>query len=62
MFKNQFCLIWKSESVSFYKPIEELNLNVNVFDCVLSDKHSKCFIKNDYKPKKVQSHLTNMVV
>ena len=29
---------------------------------VISDKHVKSFIKYDYKPKKVQCPLTNVVV
>ena len=36
--------------------------NFKVIDNVLSDKHVKSFIKYEYKPKKVQSQLTNMIV
>ena len=31
-------------------------------DNFISDKHVKSYIKNEYRPKKVQSQLTNMVV
>ena len=40
----------------------ELKLNFKVFVKVLSVKHVKSFIKYEYKPEKVQSPLTNMVV
>ena len=35
---------------------------MKVFGIVLSDKHVKSFIEYEYKPKKVQSQLTNMIV
>ena len=63
MHNNHFCLIWKTDCVSFNKAIEdELEPNFKVVDIVLSDKHVKSFIKYEYKSKKVQSQSTNMVV
>ena len=60
---NHFCLIWKSDNISFNQVIEnELKPNFKVVDNVVSDKHVKSFIKYEYKPKKVQSQLTNVVV
>ena len=59
---NHFCLIWKSDRVSFEKAIKELKDNFKVIDNVISDKHVKSFIKYEYKPIKVQSQLTNVVV
>ena len=60
---NQFCLIWKSQNFSLNQAIEnELKLNFKVVDNVISDKHVKSYIKYEYKPKNVQSQLTNMVV
>ena len=59
---NPFCLIWKSYGVSFDKAIRELKDNFKVIDNVISDKHVKSYIKYEYKPKKVQSQLTNMIV
>ena len=59
---NHFCLIWKSDGVSFDKAIKELKDNFKVIDNVISDKHDKSYIKYEYKPKKVQSQLTNMIV
>ena len=58
-----FCLIWKSNAISFNRVVEdELKPNFKVVDNVISDKHVESFIKNDYKLKKVQSPLTNIVV
>ena len=59
---NHFCLIWKSDRVSFEKAIKELKDNFRVVDNVISDKHVKIYIKYEYKPEKVQSQLTNMIV
>ena len=57
---NRFCLIWKSNDINFNKTIEdELKPNLRVADKVISDKHVKSFSKYEYKPKKVQSPLTN---
>ena len=59
---NHFFLIWKSDGVSFDKAKKELKDNFKVVVNVISDKHVKCYFKYEYKPKKVQSQLTNMVV
>ena len=60
---NHFCLIWKSDKVSFNQVIEdELKPNFKVIDNVVSDKHVKSFIKYEYNPKKVKSPLTNIIV
>ena len=60
---NHFCLIWKSDNVSFNQVIEnELKPNFKVVDNFISDKHVKSFIKYEYNPKKVKSPLTNIVV
>ena len=59
---NHFCLIWKTNGISFDRAIKELKDNLRVVDNVISDKHVKSYIKYKYKPKKVQSQLTNMIV
>ena len=60
---SHFCLIWKSDNVSFNQVIEnELKPNFRVVDNVISDKHVKSFIKYEYNPKKVKSPLTNIVI
>ena len=63
MHKNLFCFIWESNGNSSNKAIEdELKPNFKVTDGVISEKHVKKFNKYEYKPKKVQSQLTNMTV
>ena len=61
--KNPFCFFWKSNVISFNKGIEdELKQNFKVIDNLISNEHVKSFLKNDYKPKKVQSPIINTVV
>ena len=62
IYNNHFCLIWKSNGISFNQAISELKDNFKVVDNVVSDKHVKSFIKYEYNPKKVKSPLTNIVV
>ena len=62
IYNNHFCLIWKSNGISFNQAIRELKANFKVVDNVVSDKHVKGFIKFEYNPKKVKSPLTNIVI
>ena len=63
IYNNHFCLIWKSNGISFNQVIgNELKPNFKVVDNVVSDKHVKSFIKYEYNPKKVKSPLTNIIV
>ena len=59
---NHFCLIWKSDGISFNQAIKELKDNLKLVDNVLSDEHVESFIIFEYKSKKVQSQLSNTVV
>ena len=61
--QNHFCLFWKSQDVGIKKAIEEkLKANFKIVHKVISVKHGKRFVKNEYKLKKVQSQLTIMVL
>ena len=62
MHKNHFCLIGKSNGISFSQAIKELKDNFKVIDNVITDKHVKNFIKYEYKPEEVQCQLSNMIV
>ena len=62
IYNNHFCLIWKTDGVSFDRAIKKLKDNIKVVDNVKSEKHGKSFIKYEYNPKKVKSPLTNIVV
>ena len=60
---KHFCLIWKSSGNIFIQVIEnEVKPNFKIVDNVISDKHVKGYNKSEYKPKKVQFPLTNIVV
>ena len=50
MSNKHFCLIWKSNGISFIRAIEELKLIFKVVDNVISDKHVKSSVKSEYKP------------
>ena len=63
IYKNHFCLIWKSQNISFNQVIEiELQQNFKIVENVIPEKNVKSFIKYEYKPKKFKSPLTNIVV
>ena len=48
---NHFCLIWKSQNISFNQAIEgELKPNIKVVDIKKSDKLVKNSNKYEYKP------------
>ena len=42
---NHFCLIWKTDGISFDRAIKELKDNFKVVDNVISDEHVKSYIK-----------------
>ena len=47
---NHFCLIWKSNTISFTQVLEDDSKpKFEVVDDVISDKHVKTFIKYDHK-------------
>ena len=63
MHNIHFCLIWKSDNISFNQVIkDELKPIFKVVDNVISDKHVTSFIKYDSKSKKVQSPPTKIVI
>ena len=62
MYNNPCCSFRKSNDISFNKAVEELKLIFKIVDNVMFDKHGKSFGNFEYKPKKVQLQLTNMIV
>ena len=50
---DHFCLIWKSNGISFDEAIKESKDNFKVVDKVISDKHVESSVEYEYKPKKV---------
>ena len=59
---NHFCLIWKSECVSFNQTIKELEDNLKkIDDNYVTEENVKSYFENIYKPKKTESHSTNSI-
>ena len=62
LYNNHFCLIWKSQGVSFNQDIQELKDNFKIVDKYITEENVKSHFKYEYKPKKIESHLTNFIV
>ena len=62
LYNNHFCLIWKSEIVSFNQAIIELKNNFNIVDKYTTDENVNSHFEYKYKPKKIESHLTDFIV
>ena len=59
---NHFCLIWKSEKVSFKDAIKELKDNFKIVENYVTEENVKPRFKYEFIPKKIESHLTNFIV
>ena len=62
LYKNHFCLIWKSQNVSFNQAIIELKNNFKIVDNYITNENVTSHFKYEYIPKKIDSHLTNFIV
>ena len=62
LYNNHFCLIWKSENVSFVQAINELKKKFKIVDNYITDENVFSHFKYEFIPKKIQSHLTNFIV
>ena len=62
LYQKHFCLIWKSEGVSFDEAIKELKDNFKIVDNYITEENVKYHFEYIFKPKKVESHLTNFIV
>ena len=62
LYNNHFCLIFKIENVSFKQAIEEMKDNFKIVDNYISEASTKSYFEYIYKPKKIESHLTNFIV
>ena len=62
LYNNHFCVIWKSEIVSFIQAIIELKDNFKIVDNYIKDENVNSHFEYIYKPKKIESHLTNFIV
>ena len=62
LFNNHFCLIWKSEGVSFKQAIKELDDNFKMVDNYITEENVTSHFKYEFIPKKIESHLSNFIV
>ena len=62
LYNNHFCVIWKSENVSFKQAIKELDENFKIVDNFITEENVNSHFKYEFIPKKIDSHLTNFIV
>ena len=62
LYNNHFCLIWKSEGVSFHQAINELKNNFKKDDNYITEENVTSHFKYEFIQKKIESHLTNFIV
>ena len=62
LYKSHFCLIWKSEGVSFNQAVKELKDNFKIVDNFITPENVNSHFKYEFTPKKIESHLTNFIV
>ena len=62
LYNNHFCLIWKSEGVSFIRAVKELKYNFKIVDNCITEESVDSHFKYEFIPKKIESHVTNFIV
>ena len=62
LYNNHYCLIWKSQAVSFNQAVQELKNNFKMIDNYITEENVNSHFKYEFSPKKVESHLTNFIV
>ena len=62
IYNNHFCLVWKSEGVSFIRAIKELKDIFKIVDNFITEENVNSHFEYIYRPKKIESHLTNFIV
>ena len=62
LYNNHFCLLWKTEGVSFNQAVQELKDNFKKVDTYITEENVNYRFEYIYKPKKIESHLTSFIV
>ena len=62
LYNNHFCLLWKSEGVSFNQAINELKANIKTVDNYITEENVTFHFRYDFIPNKSESHLTDFFV
>ena len=61
LYNNHFCLLWKSEGVSFNKAKEKLERNFKIVDKYIAEESVNSHFEYIYSLEKIASHLTSFV-
>ena len=61
LYNNRFCLTWKSERVIYNQAFKKLEDFFKVVDNYITEENVKFLFEYIYQPKKIQSHLTNLL-
>ena len=59
---NHFCLLWKSERVSFHQTIRELKHNFKIVNNYITEENVSCHSKKEFILQKYEPHFTNFIV
>ena len=62
LYNNHFCLIWKSEGVSFNQAINDMKSNFKIVDNYITEEIVNSHFKYEFIPKKIEPHLSNFIV
>ena len=62
LYNDQFCLIWKSEAVSFKNASDELRSKSKRVNKYVTDENVRNYFKYEHKPTKIEHQLTNFIV
>ena len=62
LYNIHFCLIWKSQNVSFNQANNELKNNFKIVDNYITEENDNSHFKYDFTPKKIESYLTNFIL
>ena len=62
LYNNHFCVIWKSEKVSFKQAIKKLDENFKIVNNYVTEENFNSHFKYEFMPKKIESHLSNFIV
>ena len=55
LYNNHFCIIWKSEGVSFNQAIQEFKKKFKIFDNYITEENVNSHFEYEFIPKKVNS-------
>ena len=62
LYNNHFCLIWKSQNISFDQAVIELKKDFKIVNNYITHENVKSYFEYKYQPKKLQSCLSNFIV